>query len=149
VGQDSDLVVIFTQDKIGILSHKLTRGQVMWSMEQIIGATIAVIVAGMPAMIALLKIKELHVLINSRLSELIESTAKASHSAGQLEGRDEGRKAVDAEAAAIIGDATGMAKKLLADAADKARVIIAEAAEKAHQTVAEAADEALEKQKES
>ena len=29
----------------------------MWSLEQIIGAIIAVIVAGMPAMIALLKIK--------------------------------------------------------------------------------------------
>jgi len=31
--------------------------------------------------------------------ELIESTAKASHSAGQLEGRDEGRKAAAVEAA--------------------------------------------------
>ena len=81
--------------------------------------------------------------------ELIESTAKASHSAGQLEGRDEGRKAAAVEAATIIQDATDLAKKLLAEAVEKARVIIAEAAEKAHQTVAEAANEALEKQKES
>ena len=29
----------------------------MWSLEQIIGAVVAVIVAGMPAMIALLKIR--------------------------------------------------------------------------------------------
>ena len=121
----------------------------MWTIEQIIGAAIAVIVAGMPAMLALLKIKELHVLINSRLSELIQSTARASHSAGQLEGRDEGRKAAEVEAANIIQDATGHAKNLLAEAAEKARVIIAEAAEKAHQTVVEAANEALEKQKES
>ncbi|MGO8897094.1 MAG: hypothetical protein ACLQU5_01905 [Isosphaeraceae bacterium] len=121
----------------------------MWSLEQIIGATIAVIVAGMPALIALLKIKELHILINSRLSELLLSTAKASHSAGQLEGRDEGRKAAEVESAIIILDATDLAKKLLAEAAEKARMIIAEAAEKAHQTVAEATDEALKKQKAS
>ena len=121
----------------------------MWSWEQMTGAVIAVVVAGMPAMIALLKIKELHVLINSRLSELIEATAKASHSAGQLEGRDEGRKAADAEAAAIIGDATAMAKSLLAEAAAKARVIIAEAAETAHQTLAETAIEALHTQNET
>jgi len=75
--------------------------------------------------------------IKRRLTELIESTAKASHLAGQLEGRDEGRKAAAVEAATIIQDATDLAKKLLA-----------EAAEKAHQTVAEAANEALEKQKE-
>ena len=121
----------------------------MWSLEQIIGAVIAVIVAGMPAMIALLKIKELHILINSRLSELVQATAKASHSAGQLEGRDEGRKAAEVESTIIIQDATDQAKELLVEAAEKARVIIAEAAEKARQTVAEAANEALEKQAES
>ena len=79
-----------------------------------------------------------------RLFELIESTAKASHPAGQLKGRDEGRKAAVVEAATIIQDATDLAKKLLAEAAEKARVIIAGAAEKAHQTVAEAPNEALE-----
>ena len=121
----------------------------MWSLEQIIGAIIAVIVAGMPAMIALLKIKELHILINSRLSELLLSTAKASHSAGQLEGRDENRKAAEIEAAIIVQDASDLAKKLLAEAAEKVRVVIAEAAEKARQTVAEAANVALKKQDES
>lgn len=121
----------------------------MWSIEQIVGAVIAVIVAGMPAMIALLKIKELHVIINSRLSQLVDATAKASHSAGQLEGRDEGRKAAEVESTAIVQDATDLAKKLLAEAAEKARVIIAEAAEKARQTVAESANESLDKQKES
>ena len=99
-------------------------------MGTVVGAIIAVITAGMPAMLALLKIKELHVLINRRLSELIEATAKASHSAGQLEGRDEGRKAAEVEAATIIQDATDLAKKLLAEAAEKARVIIAEAPRK-------------------
>ncbi len=69
--------------------------------------------------------------------------------AGQLEGRDEGRKAAEVVSAVIIQDATDLAKKLLAEAADKARVILAEAAEKARQTVAEAANEALKKQKES
>jgi hypothetical protein len=59
----------------------------MWSMEQIIGAVNAVIVAGMPAMIALLKIRELHILVNSRLSQWIEATDKVSHLAGRLEGR--------------------------------------------------------------
>ena len=115
----------------------------MWSWEVVVGAIIAVITAGMPAMLALLKIKKLHVLINSRLSALIESTAKASHSAGQLEGRDEGRRAAETESSIIVRDATDLAKKLLAEAAEKARAIIAEAAEKAHQTVAEAANQAL------
>ena len=73
-----------------------------------------------------------------RMYELIESTAKASHSAGQLEGRDEGGKAAAVEAVTMRQDATDLAKTLLA-----------EAAEKAHQTIAEAANEALEKQKES
>ena len=121
----------------------------MWSWEAVVGAIIAVITAGMPAMLALLKIKELHVLVNSRLSELIEATAKASHSAGQLEGRDEGRKAAEIESATIIQDATDLAKKLLAEAAEKARVLLAEAAEKARVLLAEAANEAQKKQKES
>ena len=101
------------------------------NFDQIIGGVIAVIVAGMPAMIALIKIKELHVLINSRLSELILSTAKASHSEGQIEGRDEYRKAAEQSAATIIQDATCTAKQLLSDAAVKARSILDEAAEKA------------------
>ena len=121
----------------------------MWSLEQIIGGAIAVIVAGMPAMIALLKIKELHILVNSRLSEWMEATVKVAHLAGQLEGRDEVRKAAEIESATIIQDATDLAKKLLAEAAEKARVIIAEAVEKARVIIAEAANEALEKQEDS
>ena len=116
----------------------------MWSLEQIVGAFIAVIVAGMPAMIALIKIKELHILINSRLSELIVSTAKASHSAGQLEGRDDVHKELAAESAVIMDHATDLAKKLLVDAAEEARVIIAGSAEKARVMIAEAAEKARE-----
>ena len=40
--------------------------------------------------------------MNRSITELILSTAKASHSAGQLEGRDEGRKAAEVESATII-----------------------------------------------
>ena len=103
----------------------------MWSLEQIIGGAVAVIVAGMPAMIALFKIRELHILINGRLSAWIEATVKSAHLAGQLEGRDEARKAAEIESATIIQDATELAKKLLAEAAEKARVIIAESANEA------------------
>jgi len=109
----------------------------MWSWESVVGAIVAVIVAGMPALLFLLTITYIHASINSSMYELIESTAKASHSAGQLEGRDEGRKAAAVEAATMRQDATDLAKTLLA-----------EAAEKAHQTIAEAADEALGQQKE-
>jgi hypothetical protein len=86
-----------------------------------------VIVAGMPAMIALLKIRELHILVNSRLSQWIEATAKKAHLAGRLEGQDEGRKAAAVESATILQYATDKAKNLLAEAAEKVRVIIAEA----------------------
>lgn len=44
------------------------------SFEQIIGGLIGVIVAGMPAMIALLKIRELHIAVNSALSAFIAAT---------------------------------------------------------------------------
>ena len=121
----------------------------MWSWEVVVGAIIAIITAGMPAMLALLKINQLHVLINSRLSALIESTAKASHSAGQLEGRDEGRKAAEIESTTIVQDATAMANTLLAEAAEKARAIIAEAGEKAHQIILESANQTLNKKRES
>ena len=48
------------------------------SFEQIVGACIAVIVAGMPAMIALLKIRELHIGINSQLTAFIAATKQQS-----------------------------------------------------------------------
>jgi hypothetical protein len=44
------------------------------SFETIIGGCIAVIVAGMPAIIALLKIKELHLAVNSRMDKFIAAT---------------------------------------------------------------------------
>jgi vacuolar-type H+-ATPase subunit H len=112
------------------------------NIQEIIGGCIAVIVAGMPAILALLKIRELHVLINSRLTQLMDATAKASHSEGQLEGRMEGRKSAGDEAATIIHEATGMAKDLLADSAAKARAIIADAAQTARRTLATATEEA-------
>jgi len=42
------------------------------SFEQILGGAIAVIVAGMPAMVALLKINQLHLAVNSRMDKFIE-----------------------------------------------------------------------------
>jgi hypothetical protein len=58
----------------------------------IVGACLAVITAGMPAVLALLKIKELHVLVNSRLTELIAMTATANLAQGKTEGREEAAK---------------------------------------------------------
>ena len=48
------------------------------SFDAIIGGIIAVIVAGMPAMIALLKIKDLHLAVNSRMDKFIEATRESS-----------------------------------------------------------------------
>jgi len=110
------------------------------NIDQLIGGIVAVVIAGMPAMLALLKIRELHVLINSRLTQLIEATAKASHSAGQLEGRDEGRYESEAQAPAIVYEATKVAKTLLAEATKEAKNLLAEAAEKARAIIAEAAE---------
>jgi len=44
------------------------------NLETIVGACVAVIIAGMPAMIALLKIKELHIAVNSALTSFIAAT---------------------------------------------------------------------------
>ena len=117
----------------------------MWSMEQIIGAVNAVIVAGMPAMIALLKIRELHILVNSRLSSGSKPLTKCrTWRVGSKE--DEGRKAAAVESATIRQYATDKAK-VLAEAPRNPH--FAESAEKAHLILAEAANEALEKQQES
>ena len=58
------------------------------SFEQILGGAIAVIVAGMPAMVALLKISELHVVVNSRLEAFIAAT-KAESDARYAEVRED------------------------------------------------------------
>ena len=47
-------------------------------LENIIGGCIAVVVAGMPAMIALLKINQLHLAVNSRMDKFIDATFKQS-----------------------------------------------------------------------
>lgn len=44
------------------------------SLDQIISGVIGVIVAGLPAMVALLKIRELHIAVNSALSASIAAT---------------------------------------------------------------------------
>jgi len=48
------------------------------ALEQIIGACVAVIVAGSPAMVALLKIDKLHISVNSRMDKFIAATATES-----------------------------------------------------------------------
>ena len=48
------------------------------SLEQIIGACIAVIVAGLPAMVALVKIRELHIEVNSQLTAFIAAAKQQS-----------------------------------------------------------------------
>ncbi len=47
-------------------------------LENIIGGCIAVVVAGMPAMVALLKINQLHLAVNSRMDKFIDATLKQS-----------------------------------------------------------------------
>ncbi len=47
-------------------------------LENVIGGCIAVVVAGMPAMIALLKINQLHLAVNSRMDKFIDATLKQS-----------------------------------------------------------------------
>lgn len=47
-------------------------------LEHIIGGCVAVVVAGMPAMVALLKIKELHLAVNSQLTAFIAATREQS-----------------------------------------------------------------------
>ena len=66
----------------------------------VVGGCLTVISAGMPAMIALLKISELHVLINSRLSELIETAKALSRAEGGLAGRNAVQSEIAAQAAA-------------------------------------------------
>jgi hypothetical protein len=68
-----------------------------FSFEQIIGSCLAVILAILPAI--LLKINQLHVLVNSRLTELLEVTRDAAKTEGIVEGRDNVRAEMAAQAA--------------------------------------------------
>ena len=117
----------------------------MWSWESVVGAIVAVILAGMPAMLALLKINELHGLITYVYLNLSNQPPRLRTRRGSLKVGMRAAKRRRSRRLPSIQDATDLAKKLLAEAAEKARVIIAGAAEKAHQTVAEAPNEALEK----
>jgi hypothetical protein len=54
-------------------------------LEQLLVALIATI----PSLIALYKIRELHILINSRLTELLNSVRIQSHAEGVLEGKSD------------------------------------------------------------
>src|SRR5271166_1745674 len=57
----------------GVTNSRRTRiSEDAMSFEQILGGAIAVIVAGMPAMVALLKINQLHLAVNSRMDKFIE-----------------------------------------------------------------------------
>ena len=57
------------------------------NLSQIIGAMVAVIVAGMPAMLALLRISQLHILVNSRISELLTVSTRLAGVEGKAEGQ--------------------------------------------------------------
>lgn len=118
-------------------------------LDQVIGGCIAVIVAGAPAMVALLKIKNLHVLVNARLTELIAATAKSSHHEGQLAGQLDGRR--DALATSeghavvakfIVAEAAVEARALILESAKEARILLAIATEEARVLLAEATSKA-------
>jgi len=76
----------------------------------------------LPIITALLgaALQQVHLAVNSRLSQLVELTAAASKAEGQLQAAD--TNSASAQAAAKLA-----AQHILADAADKARVIIASA----------------------
>ena len=112
------------------------------SIEEITGACLAVIVTGLPAILALLKIRELHILVNSRMTELTRSIAAASHSEGKAEGVIEGREAGATDASQLLEYAGTSAKKLLDEAAIKASTLVTEAANKARNIINEAAEKA-------
>ena len=54
----------------------------------IVGGCVAIITVGMPAILALLKIRELHVLVNSRITELLEATKRMAAAEGEIVGRN-------------------------------------------------------------
>ena len=68
------------------------------SFEQIVGSCLAIILAVMPAI--LFKISQLHVMVNSRLTQLLEATRAAARSEGIVEGRDNVRSEIAAQTAA-------------------------------------------------
>ena len=65
----------------------------MKGWETIITAIAAVIVAATPGFLAWLQSRKTHLLVNSRLTELLELTRKAAKAEGKLEAVDEQSKA--------------------------------------------------------
>lgn len=58
----------------------------MLSWNAVVAGIVSIVIAGMPAMLALLKIRELHVLINSRMDELLRVAKDLAHAQGLAEG---------------------------------------------------------------
>ena len=113
-----------------------------WSMGEVTGGCIAILMICTPTIVAILKIHELHILINSRLTELTKSIAVASYSEGKAEGVTEGRESGKEDAAQLLDYAGTAAKKLLDEAATKASAMVTEAADKARDIINEAAAKA-------
>lgn len=53
---------------------------------------IVALIASIPSVLALLEVKKVHILINSRMDELLKLTKVASKAEGVVEGRAEGHK---------------------------------------------------------
>jgi len=72
------------------------------TFQDAVSAVEGVLIAAAPVMVAvaIAKLREIHMMVNSRLTELIEVTQKASKAAGVLEGRDDVRAEIAAQAAA-------------------------------------------------
>ena len=103
----------------------------MWSLDQILGGCIAVIVAGMPALIALLKINRLSISVNGRLTELIAASVNAAHSTGREEGKNVGQSQLQKESQNILDKTAEEAYVILEETAEQARVILSQVAEQA------------------
>ena len=63
----------------------------MISWHEIIAGIATIVMAGMPSILALLKISELHVMINSRMDELLKVAKELAHAQGLAEGKAEGK----------------------------------------------------------
>ena len=64
----------------------------MISWHEIIAGIATIVMAGMPSILALLKISELHVMINSRMDELLKVARELAHAQGLAEGKAQGEQ---------------------------------------------------------
>ena len=67
------------------------------------------------------KIKELHILINSRLTELIAASVNAAHATGLAEGTKVGRREPHRETELVLDEAGEEARVILEEAAEQGR----------------------------